>query len=203
MRRRPVGSGDRRGPGGSLGVRIRRRMGRLLFQSHAWLGFAACMPVCFAETQFFLKERKKQTNRAAWGVDVSSCLPAGVAWRTLANTCAPFPQSFRPPRLTAQTWRSFHCPRACRYVVAFASRGRRLRPAYCSHRKSRPASPSGPDRGLSGRRPRGPQGSLLAVLVILLGSSWKGGGRSAITSRVPQRASHVFLSSPSFSSSFF
>lgn len=63
MRRRPVGSGDRRGPGGSLGVRIRRRMGRLLFQSHAWLGFAACMPVRFAETQFFLKETNKQASK--------------------------------------------------------------------------------------------------------------------------------------------
>lgn len=38
-------------------------MGRLLFQSHALLGFAACMPVCFAETVFFLKERKKETNK--------------------------------------------------------------------------------------------------------------------------------------------
>lgn len=163
----------------------------------------ACQSVSPKHSFSSKKERNKQTNRAAWGVDVSSCLPAEVTWRTLANTCAPFPQSFRPPRLTAQTWRSFHCPRASRYVVAFASRGRRLRPAYCSHRKSRPASPSGPDRGLSGRRPRGPQGSLLAVLVILLGSSWKGGGRSGMTSRVPQRASHVFLSSPSFSPSFF
>lgn len=191
-------------PGGHSGSRF----------AVAWDGF------CFSHTHGLALQRacqsvspkhsfssKKQTNKQA---NKQGCMGRG---REQLSSCrsrlenvsqhlCPVPPEFPTAAVDSADVEVISLSPRSQYVVAFASRGRRLRPAYCSHRKSRPASPSGPDRGLSGRRPRGPQGSLLAVLVILLGSSWKGGGRSGMTSRVPQRASHVFLSSPSFSSFF-
>lgn len=134
LRRRPVGSGDRRGPGGSLGVRIRRRMGRLLFQSHAWLGFAACMPVHFAETQFFLKETNKQASKqGCMGRGREQLSSRRSRLENVSQHLCPVPPEVLIAAVDSADVEVISLSPRSQYVVAFASRGRRLRPAYCSH----------------------------------------------------------------------